>query len=167
MAMSFYNAFELPVTIVRPFNTYGPRQLMKHIRQGFVYWFMRQVLEGEEIQIFGTGEQLRDFTYIDDVVDAFLLAGASDKANGEVFNLGGERPYSLLEFTKILISECGGGSYKVVPFPEEKKRIDIGDFYADYSKITNTLGWRPKVTLKDGLGRTLDYYRKYMEHYLD
>lgn len=163
----YNNVYGIKASSLRLTNTYGPRQLIKHNRQGFVYWFIRQVLEGKEIQIFGNGEQLRDFTYVDDVVEAFLLAGASNSSCGEVFNLGGERPYSLLEFTQILIEECGKGSYKIVPFPEEKKRIDIGDFYADYSKITSTLGWKPRIALHEGLKRTLDYYREHIDEYLD
>lgn len=168
----YNNVYGIRACCLRLTNTYGPRQLIKHDRQGFVYWLMRQALEGSEIQIFGTGEQLRDFTYVDDVVEAFLLAGASSEADGEVFNLGGERPYSLLEFTGMLIEACGAdtargaGSYKLVPFPEEKKKIDIGDFYADFSKITETLGWRPRVTLGEGLARTIDYYRAHMDKYL-
>jgi UDP-glucose 4-epimerase len=162
----YNNVYGIRATSLRLTNTYGPRQLLKHSRQGFVYWFIRLALEGREIEIFGTGEQKRDFTYVDDVVEAFLLAGASEKANGEVFNLGGIRPYSLLEFTEILLAANGRSSYRIVPFPDEKKKIDIGDFYADFSKITDTLGWRPKVGLDEGIKRTLEYCRKNMDKYI-
>jgi nucleoside-diphosphate-sugar epimerase len=139
---------------------------MKHNRQGFVYWFIRQALEGRELQIFGDGKQLRDFTYVDDAVDALLNAGASEEAYGKVFNLGGERPYSLLEFTETLLEVCDGATYKIVPFPPEKKVIDIGDFYADYKLIKETLGWSPTVELKEGLKKTVEYYRENLQHYL-
>lgn len=162
----YNNVYGIRASSLRLTNTYGPRQLIKHSRQGFVYWFIRQALEGREIEIFGTGEQLRDFTFVDDVVEAFLLAGASEKANGEVFNLGGLRPYNLLEFTEILLKATGAGTYSVVPFPAEKKKIDIGDFYADYGKITEILGWRPKTDLEEGICRTVEYYSKHMDKYV-
>ena len=146
-------------------NTYGPRQLMRHDRQGFVYWFIRQAIDGETLRIFGDGSQLRDFTYVDDVVEAFLLAALSAEANGKVFNLGGEKPFSLLEFVRTLFEVCGGGSYTLVPFPEERCRIDIGSFYADYSKITRVLGWIPRVPLREGLRRTVAFYTSNKRHY--
>jgi UDP-glucose 4-epimerase len=162
----YNDVYDIRTVSLRLTNTYGPRQLMKHNRQGFAYWFIRQALEGAEIKIFGTGEQLRDFTYVDDAVTAFLLAGASEEASGEVFNLGGERAYSLLEFTETLISLCPEASFAIVEFPEEKKRIDIGDFYADCTKIKKRLGWEPTVELKEGLKRTVEYYRENLKHYL-
>lgn len=161
----YNNVYGIRTTSIRLTNTYGPRQLMKHSRQGFVYWFIRQAIDGEEIQIFGDGSQRRDFTYVDDVVDALLRVGAMEEANGEIFNLGGERAYSLLEFVELLLKVCGDGLYKAVPFPAEKKVIDIGSFYADYTKIRETIGWRPQISLEEGLKRTVEYYRENREHY--
>lgn len=162
----YNHVYGIKTVSLRLTNTYGPRQLMKHNRQGFVYWFIRQAIEGKELQIFGDGKQLRDFTYVDDVVDALLLAGGSDKAYGKVFNLGGERAYSLLEFTETLLKICDNASFKIVPFPADKKLIDIGDFYADYTLIKETLGWSPSVELAEGLKRTVEYYRENLPHYL-
>jgi UDP-glucose 4-epimerase len=147
-------------------NTYGPRQLIRHNRQGFIGWFMRQVVLGEEIQLFGDGTQKRDFDYVDDVVDAFLRAGAADAADGQVFNLGGDEAVGLLELTKLMIEIAGRGSYRLVPFPPERKRIDIGDFHADTRKIRATLGWAPRVPLREGLTRTIEYYLRHKEQYL-
>jgi UDP-glucose 4-epimerase len=129
-------------------------------------WFMRKIVLGEDIQLFGGGGQKRDFDYVDDVVDAFLRAGAMDAADGQVFNLGSEEPVSLLELVKMMIDIAGQGSYSVAPFPPERARIDIGDFYADTTKIRTTLGWAPKVPLRDGLARSIEYYRAHKEHYL-
>ncbi|MFQ6103268.1 MAG: NAD-dependent epimerase/dehydratase family protein [Candidatus Glassbacteria bacterium] len=146
-------------------NTYGPRLLMKHNRQGFIPWFIRQVIDGEEITIFGNGQQKRDVNYVDDVAKAFMLVAASEKANGKIYNLGGKEPITLLELTRKIIEVAGTGSYTLKPFPAEKKRIDIGDYWGDYRKINAELGWEPEVEIEDGLEETIEYYRKHKEHY--
>lgn len=162
----YNNVYGIRAVSLRLTNTYGPRQLIKHNRQGFIGWFIRQAIEGREIQLFGDGSQKRDFTYVDDVVDAMLLAAASKETDGEVFNLGGERPYSLLDFVSVLKKCCPNIGYRLVPFPPETKKIDIGDFYADFSKIRKKLGWRPKTSLEDGVKETIAFYQKHKEHYL-
>lgn len=162
----YHDAYDIRAVSLRLTNTYGPRQLVKHSRQGFIGWFIRQIVEGQEIQLYGDGSQIRDFNYVEDVVDAMLLAATSENANGQIFNLGGP-PLSLKELVELLIEINGGGSYRLVPFPEEKKRIDIGDFYGNHTKISETIGWRLKTSLADGLKRTIDYYRKNLPMYLD
>jgi UDP-glucose 4-epimerase len=148
-------------------NTYGPRQLLKHNRQGFAGWFIRQVVLGEEILLYGDGEQKRDFNYVDDVVEAFLTAAADDESQGDVFNLGATPPTSLREFVEILYEVSGEkANYRLVPFPEERRRIDIGDFYTDYGKIRRTLGWEPRVDLREGARRTIEFYRENIRHYV-
>ena len=162
----YHSVYGIRACSLRLTNTYGPRQLIRHSRQGFIAWFIRKAVLGEEIPIYGDGSQKRDFDYVDDVVDAFLRAGASDKAPGQVFNLGGEAAISLLELARMLIEVAGAGSYTLVPFPEDRKRIDIGDFQADPSKIREALGWQPRVGLREGLERTVAYYRQHREQYL-
>jgi UDP-glucose 4-epimerase len=162
----YHSVYGIRSSSLRLTNTYGPRQLIRHSRQGFIGWFVKKVVLGEEIEIFGDGLQRRDFDYVDDVVDAFLRAGASDAVDGEVFNLGGGEPVSLLDLVKLMIEIAGRGSYRLVPFPPERKRIDIGDFYSDSSKLRRTLGWKPSATLKDGLARTLEYYSRHKDQYL-
>jgi UDP-glucose 4-epimerase len=162
----YHSVYGIRASSLRLTNTYGPRQLIRHNRQGFIGWFIRQAVLREEIQIFGDGSQRRDFDYVSDVVDAFLRAGAMDAADGQVFNLGGDAPVSLVDLVTLLIEVAGGGSYRLVPFPPDRKRIDIGDFYADAQKVKAVLGWEPRVKLKEGLTRTIDYYRKHKEHYL-
>ncbi|NIA29023.1 MAG: NAD-dependent epimerase/dehydratase family protein, partial [Actinobacteria bacterium] len=161
----YNNVYGIKATSLRLTNTYGPRQLMKHGRQGFVSVFVRQIIEGETIKIFGDGKQIRDFNYIDDVVDAFLLAAAYKDCDGHVYNLGGDEPMMLIDFVKLLIQVAGGGKYEIVPFPKEKKLIDIGDYYGDYRRIRATLGWRYSTPMRTGLKKTIAYYRKYKEHY--
>src|SRR6478672_9202454 len=131
----YNNVYGLRACSLRLTNTYGPRMLVKNSRQTAIGWFLRQILDDEEVQLFGDGSQLRDFTYVDDACDAFLRAGASDVSNGQVFNLGGPEPISLRDLLDVMIEVAGRGSYKLVPFPDEKKAIDIGSVYADYAKI--------------------------------
>lgn len=166
----YNNVYGIRAVSLRLTNTYGPRLLMRHSRQGFVAWFNRLAIDNEEIQLYGDGRQVRDLNYIDDVVEAMLLSAVYDGANGRIFNLGNTPPVSLLEFVQTLLEVCqefsvGKGGYRLVPFPADKKRIDIGDYYADYSKIQKTLGWRPTVSLKEGLRRTVAYYMEHRAHY--
>jgi UDP-glucose 4-epimerase len=166
----YNNVYGIRAVSLRLTNTYGPRLLMKHGRQGFAAWFIRQAMKDQEIQLFGDGLQVRDLNYVDDVVEAMLLAAVYDGANGRIFNLGNSPPVSLLEFVQTLLEVCqefglGKGSYRLTPFPADKKRIDIGDYYGDYSKIQKTLGWQPMVTLREGLRRTIAFYTKYGDYY--
>lgn len=160
----YYKVYGIKTCSLRLSNTYGPRHQMKHSRQGVLNWFLHQIMEGEQINLYGTGKQIRDVHYVDDVVNAFLLAGMSNKVWGEVYNTGAT-PVSLNEFVESLIKICGKGSYKLVPSPKDRKMIEIGDYVADYSKITKTLGWKPGVSLETGLKKTFEYYKKYKKNY--
>jgi UDP-glucose 4-epimerase len=162
----YNNVFGVRACSLRLTNVYGPRQLIRHNRQGFIGWFIRLALEGREIEIYGDGSQMRDFVYVDDVADAFLRAGASDVVNGDVFNVGGTEPISHRDLVQILIEEAGRGSVRFVEWPDEKRKIDIGSFYSDSSKYTQTTGWRPTVTLREGFRRTFAYYREHMNRYV-
>jgi UDP-glucose 4-epimerase len=163
----YNNVFNVRACSLRLTNVYGPRQLIKHNRQGFIGWFIRLALEGREIQIFGDGSQVRDFVYVDDAVDAFLRAGASDSVNGHVFNVGGNEPMSHTDLVRLLIEVAGAGSVRHVTWPADKKAIDIGSFYADSTRFKNIVGWAPRVSLRAGLTRTIEYYRKHLDRYLD
>ncbi|MEW6030750.1 MAG: NAD-dependent epimerase/dehydratase family protein [Chloroflexota bacterium] len=151
-------------TVLRMTNVYGPRMRVRDDRQTFIGWWFRQLLEGEELKVFGDGTQVRDLNYIDDVVDALLLCAAHPSAEGQIYNLGGE-PVSLLDLARTMIEVNGGGSYTLTPFPPGRKRIDIGDYFGDYTKILTALGWRPRVSLRTGIERTLDFYRRHKERY--
>ena len=161
----YNNVYGLRSCALRLTNTYGPRMRVKDARQTFLGWWIRQIVEGREIQIYGDGRQRRDFTYVDDAVDAFLLAAASDAANGQIFNVGGHGPVSLRELADLLVGVAGAGSAAMVPFPPEQKAIDIGDYFADDRSIRERLGWQPRVPLSEGLTRTVAYYREHRARY--
>ncbi len=163
----YYNAHNLNTVSLRLTNTYGPRQLLKHKRQGFIGVFVRQIIQGEKIKIFGTGQQIRDMNYVDDVVDAFVIAGANSDCYGQVYNLGGNEPINLMNFAKLLIELNGAGEFEIVPFPSEKKRIDIGDYYGDYNKFSQVTSWQPKISLKQGYTQMISYYKEHLKKYLN
>lgn len=138
---------------------------VKDARQTFLGIWIRRILEGKPILVFGDGKQIRDFNYADDAVNAFLLAAESEDANGEIYNLGANDPINLKDTAEMLVSISGEGTYEIVPFPQDRKAIDIGDYYGDYRKILSRLGWKPEISLEEGLRKTLDFYRRFYEHY--
>jgi len=160
----YHKVYGIKSCSLRLSNTYGPRHQMKHPRQGVLNWFLRQIMDGQRIELHGTGEQIRDAHYVDDVVEAFLLAGLSNKVWGHVFNTGAT-PVSLKDFVETAIKVYGKGSYKIVPFPPDRKTIEIGDYIADYSKITKFIGWKPNYNLEKGLKLTFSFYKKYKKFY--
>ncbi len=162
----YHHAHGLKTVALRLTNTYGPRMRIKDARQTFIGWWLRLLVEGKPLTIYGDGLQVRDFNHVDDVVDAMLMAALSHAANGQIYNLGSDDPINLLNLAQLMIEICGTGRYEMLPFPEERKRIDIGDFYGDYRKIRSKLGWRPKVSLRAGLAQTIAYYQEHLPHYL-
>jgi UDP-glucose 4-epimerase len=140
---------------------------VKDARQTFLGHWLRQMLEGEELVVFGDGEQLRDFNFVDDAVDAFLLAATCDEATGKIYNLGSDERISLKDLAHLMVEINGRGSYRLQEFPPERRAIDIGDYYGDFGKIREELGWQPQIALADGLRRTLDFLREHGTLYWD
>lgn len=164
--MRLYNhVYDIPTVSLRLTNTYGPRQLISNARQGVIGWFVNRALLGETIQLYGGGGQLRDFNYVDDVVEAMCLAAENKYTYGHVYNLAGERA-SLKTVAETLISITGKGSIEVIPFPDKRKKIDIGDFYGDSSMFEGITGWQAKTTLERGLKNMIDYYLNNMDAYI-
>jgi nucleoside-diphosphate-sugar epimerase len=161
----YSKVYGIPTTVLRLTNTYGPRMRVKDARQTFLGIWIRALVENTSFKVFGDGLQMRDFNYVDDVIEAMLLAAKAPEAIGEVFNLGSDEHVSLLDLANQLTELSPGGRFELIPFPPDRKAIDIGDYYTDFTKISSILGWKPKVTLAEGLRQTLAYYKKHHVHY--
>jgi nucleoside-diphosphate-sugar epimerase len=161
----YNNVYGIRACVLRLTNTYGPRMRIKDARQTFVGIWIRKLLEGCPFEVWG-GDQLRDFNYVDDCVTALLLAAERDEVNGGIFNLGDRLPVSLRELADLLVELHKNGNYSIHSFPPERKKIDIGDYYSDFSNFENAVGWTPKVGLREGLGRTLEYFKANLKHYI-
>lgn len=162
----YHEVYGIRSAVLRLTNTYGPGQLVSHPRQGFMGWFLRKVVEAGEIELMGDGRQLRDLNYVDDTVEALLLAAASPVAWGQVYNLGAGESIELLGLVRLMIEIAGRGSYRHVPFPPERKRIDVGSVTTDFGKIRTDLGWQPRIALREGLERSIRYYEQHLDRYL-
>lgn len=161
----YNNVYGLQACALRLTNTYGPRMRIKDARQTFLGVWVRSVVQNQPFEVWG-GAQLRDFTYVGDAVEAFLLAATRPEAAGQVYNLGGPTVLTLTQMADLVIEAAGGGTYTVREFPADRKRIDIGDYYADDTQIRRTLGWEPKIAEREGLELTLAFYRAHLEAYL-
>jgi UDP-glucose 4-epimerase len=161
----YSDIYGIRATALRLTNTIGARMRIKDARQTFAGLWVRQLLENKPIEVWG-GKQLRDFTDVEDAVDAFLAVAANEAANGQVYNLGGSEVIKLEELAKRMIEMNGGGNYTLREFPADRRAIDIGDYYADFSKIRSELGWIPKRSLGETIEATLKYYRESISHYV-
>ncbi len=161
----YHQVYGIRSSVLRLTNTYGPAMRVKDARQTFLGIWVRLLLEGKPIEVWG-GEQLRDFTYVDDCVEALLLAACREQAFGRIYNLGGDRVVSLRDAAELLVRANGGGEFVIREFPAERKKIDIGDYYSDDRRIRAELGWAPAVSLEEGFGTTLAYYREKLPKYL-
>ena len=161
----YSNVYGLRACALRLTNTIGPRMRIKDARQTFLGVWVRLLLEDKPFEVWG-GDQLRDFTYVDDVVEACLMCAASEETNGQVFNLGSREMISLKDLAGLLVEVNGGGQYALRAFPQDRKRIDIGDYYADFSRIRSAVQWEPTVSLREGLASTISYYREHLAHYV-
>ena len=157
---------EIRSSVLRLTNTYGPRMRIKDARQTFLGIWIRNLLQGKPIQVYGDGQQRRDFNYVDDLVEALIIAATENKAIGQVYNLGAPDPMSLSDTAKIMCHGIEGMSWNLVPFPQDRKAIDVGDFICDYSSFSSAFGWEPKFKFEEGIKRSLEYFRSELEHYI-
>ena len=162
----YQEVYDIASSVLRLTNTYGPRMRIKDARQTFLGIWIRNLLEGKPIQIFGDGKQRRDYNYVEDVLEALLIAATEEKAVGKVYNLGAPDPLSLEDTAKIMCQEIEGSNYQMIPFPDERKAIDVGDFICDYSAFRNQFEWEPKVNFEEGIQRSFEYFKDEIEHYI-
>lgn len=162
----YHDVYGIRTTALRLTNTYGPGMRVKDARQTFLGIWIRNLLMGDPIQVFGDGKQLRDFNYVDDVVDALVRAATTSDCFGKAFNLGHSEIIDLGNLATLLTASEPGSAWQLVPFPPDRKLIDIGDYYSNYAMASQLLQWQPQVSLSDGLARTIAYYRKYLPAYL-
>ena len=162
----YHEVYGIESSVLRLTNTYGPRMRIKDARQTFLGIWLRNLLEGKPVQVFGNGKQRRDYNYIEDVLDALVIAATEENTVGKVYNLGATDPLSLDDTAKIMCQKMEGSDYQKIPFPEERKAIDVGDFICDYSAFRNQFGWEPKVNFQEGIQRSLDYFQKEFEYYI-
>lgn len=165
LSLLYHDVYQLPVVILRLTNVYGPRMELSATDKGFICVFVKRALQGEPIDIFGTGEQRRDLNHVDDVVEALLLAAATPKTTGNVYNLGHYEAVTLNRIMDVLQEECRF-PFKKIPFPEDRKKIDIGEYWGDYKAFASVTGWQPKVDITQGLKQTLDFFRENLHHYI-
>jgi UDP-glucose 4-epimerase len=165
MVLVYRDIHGIEGTCLRITNTYGQRHQMQHDEFGVVNWFIRKAIDGEMIPVFGDGRIIRDFLHVDDLVECLLTVASSDKAYGEVFNVGTGIPTSFLELAKVIVEVAKAGSYGCTEFTQERKEVEPGDYYTDISKIKGMLGWEPRVSLREGLESTIRFYRTYKVHY--
>lgn len=162
---AYARIYGIQPVLLRLTNIYGPRSQMKHSRYGVANWFVRLAIDGEVIPIYGDGSIIRDFLYVDDCVEAILLAACSPQAYGQVLNVGHDKPSSFLELAKTIIKVLGNGEWQLTPFSEERKAQEPGDFYSDITKIKDLTGWEPATSLQEGISQTLEFYQQYKNHY--
>ena len=157
---------EIRSSVLRLTNTYGSRMRIKDARQTFLGIWIRNLIEKKPIQVFGDGKQRRDYNYVDDVVDALIIAATKNESVGKVYNLGAPDPLSLEDTANIMCQGIEGSDYQMIPFPEDRKAIDVGDFICDYSAFRDQFGWEPKVKFEEGIKKSLEYFRTELEHYI-
>ena len=165
IVLTYHNLHKIKSVCLRITNTFGPRHQMRHDEYGVFNWFIRKSMDDEVIPVFGDGRILRDYLYIDDLTDSFVVTALADDVYGEVFNIGSGIPLNFIELAKKIIAISGTGKTNFTEFTTERRALEPGDYYADISKINKATGWSPKVALDDGIKKTLEYYRKYKQYY--
>jgi UDP-glucose 4-epimerase len=165
MILVYHDVHKIQGVCLRITNTYGPRHQMAHDEYGVLNWFIRKAIDNEVIPVFGDGRILRDFLYVDDLVECFLEVATCEEAFGDVFNVGTGIPISFIELAKKIVEIAGSGKVAFTEFTKERKEVEPGDYYTDISKIKKVVGWEPKMSLDEGLRKTIEFYRKYKKEY--
>lgn len=165
MYLFYHETYCIPCVIFRIANPYGPRSQMKHHKYSMINWFIRQAMEGNTIKVFGNGEQIRDYIYVDDLADALLLASTNHKCNGEVYNIGSGIGTKFKDMVGTVVDIVGSGTIEYIPWPDNYINVETGDYVTNIKKICNTIEWKPITDLKNGIKKTFEYYTKYKSYY--
>lgn len=163
--LMYHTRYGIPVTCLRLANTFGIRHQMKHGRYGILNWFIRLAIDNEDIPIYGDGSQLRNYTYVGDITSALISAGVSETVTGKAYNVGNEDTFSLLQGAEMIIAIVGRGRIKFLPWPVEWEKIEVHDFSISSQRFFTDTGWRPEVSLEEGLKKTVEFYQKNRTHY--
>ena len=161
----FNEIHEIQTVVFRIANPYGPRSQMKHSKYSIVNYFIRQAMEGKNLKVFGDGNQLRDYIYVEDLANAFLLAAINEDANGQVFNVGSGVGTRFKDMVRTVVEVVGYSNIDYIPWPEKYLNVETGDYATDITKISRTLGWHPSVSLREGIKKTYSYYKRYKDYY--
>lgn len=165
MVLVYHEIFGIKGVCLRITNTYGPRHQMQHDEYGVFNWFIRKAIDDDAIPVFGDGKIVRDFLYVEDLVECMLMTALTDEAYGDVFNVGTGIPVSFIELAERIVKIAGTGRVEFREFTKERKEVEPGDYYADITKIKRVVGWEPKTPLDEGIKKTIEFYRKFKEHY--
>jgi UDP-glucose 4-epimerase len=161
----FYDMYRIPTICLRISNPYGPRQQMKHSKYGIVNWFIRLALEGKPLTIYGKGLQARDYVYVNDIAEAFLLAALSDKTSGQVYNVGSGQGVRFRDMARLIAEIIPGTSVMETEWNPGSYFVETGDYVSDITKVRQDTGWSPKVSLREGIELTVDYYKRHKDFY--
>lgn len=162
----YHEVYGIRSSVLRLTNTYGPRMRIKDARQTFLGIWIRNLLEGKPIQVYGDGRQRRDYNYVDDVVDALLLSATRSEAEGRIHNLGAPDPMSLKNTAKLMCELSEGATFENIPFPKEREIIDVGDFVCAYEAFQSSFNWKPKVKFQQGMSKSIEYFRENLDYYI-
>jgi UDP-glucose 4-epimerase len=165
MVLVYHDVHKIPGACLRITNTYGPRHQMAHDEYGVLNWFIRKAIDDEVIPVFGDGRILRDFLYVEDLVDCFIESATCDGAYGEVFNVGTGIPINFIDLAQRIVKLAGKGKVAFAEFTQERREVEPGDYYTDISKIKRVIGWQPRTDLDEGLRKTIAFYRKHKKEY--
>lgn len=161
----YHEMYGISCILFRIANPYGPRAQMKHSKYCMINWFLRQAMEGKTISIFGDGDQVRDYIYIDDLADALLSAAVTPRCQGEIYNVGSGIGTRFKEMVDTIIAVVGNGKAECVDWPKNYINVETGDYITNITKLTEATGWTPSTDLRTGIQRTFDYYRGHRSYY--
>ncbi len=164
--LMYYKDFGIPTTVLRITNPYGPRQQIKHSKYSLVGWFIRLAMKGEVIKIYGDGKQLRDYIFINDIVNAMIRIAETSLSVGEVINIGSGTSTKFCDMVKSVVRIVGNGSIEFIPWPADYEKVETGDIRVDISKLKAITNWQPEYSLENGILKTFEYYKTNIKHYI-